>query len=67
MSSIDAALEAINSLKPGDSINYTKIAKEYGVDRSTLSRRHRGVQGPRDHQYEQQRVLTDQHEKELIS
>jgi hypothetical protein len=66
MASIEAALEAINSLKPGNSINYTKIAKQYGVDRSTLSRRHRGVQRSRNHQYEQQQVLTNQHEKELI-
>jgi DNA invertase Pin-like site-specific DNA recombinase len=67
MSSIEAAIEAINSLKPGNSINYTKIAKEFGVDRSTLSRRHRGVQGPRDCQYEQQQVLSTHHEKQLIS
>jgi hypothetical protein len=43
MGSIKAAIEAINLLETGDSINYTKIAKEFGVDRTTLLRRHRGV------------------------
>jgi hypothetical protein len=59
MSSIEVVIEAINSLKPGDSINYTKIAKQFGVDRTTLSRRHRGVQQTKDHQYKQQRILTN--------
>lgn len=66
MTPIEAALEAIESLKPDESINYTKIANQFGVSRSTLSRRHRGVQHSKDHQYEKQRVLTNQHEKELI-
>jgi hypothetical protein len=29
---MDAVIEAIESLKPGDLINYTKIAKEFGVN-----------------------------------
>jgi hypothetical protein len=44
MSSIEAALAAIASQKKPD---YTAAAKKYGVDRSTLSRRHRGVTGSR--------------------
>jgi hypothetical protein len=40
---MDAAIEAIKSLKPGNSINYTKIAKEFGVNQITLSRRHKGI------------------------
>jgi transposase-like protein len=43
MTPIEAALAAIKSLSISNSINYTKIAKEYGVDQNTLSRRHRGV------------------------
>jgi hypothetical protein len=35
-------LAAIKALEPGEEICYTKIAQKYGVDRSTLSRRHRG-------------------------
>jgi hypothetical protein len=67
MTSIEAAIEAINSLEPGKPINYTAIAKKFGVERSTLSRRHRGVTSSKANQYEQQRILTNQHEKELIS
>ena len=43
MAAINAALEAIASLDLGKKVNYTQIAKEFGVDRSTLSRRARGV------------------------
>ena len=43
MDPIEAALESLESLKPGESPNYTAVAKKYGVQRSTLSRRHRRV------------------------
>jgi hypothetical protein len=66
MTPIDAAIEAIESLKPGNLINYTKIAKEFGVNRITLSRRHKGIQRSREDQYEDQRVLNDQQTKDLI-
>ena len=42
MDPIDAALAALSlQLKP----NYTQTAKEYGVDRSTLLRRHCNIIG----------------------
>lgn len=66
MDSIEAALAEIESLGPGEKVNYSKIARKYGVDRSTLSRHHRGVQGSREDQYENQRILNDQQAKELI-
>jgi hypothetical protein len=50
----------------GASINYTAIAKQYGVNRITLTRRHRGVQRSREDQYEEQRILNNQQAKELI-
>jgi len=40
MGSLEAALAAIESLAPGESINYSEIARNYGVERSTLRRRH---------------------------
>jgi hypothetical protein len=40
MSSIEAALAAIESLKPGEELVYTDIAAKYGVDCRTLARRH---------------------------
>jgi transposase-like protein len=42
MSPIEAVIAAIEALEPGEKLSYTKIAREYGVHRSTLSRRHRG-------------------------
>ncbi|KAF2004508.1 hypothetical protein P154DRAFT_531473 [Amniculicola lignicola CBS 123094] len=37
---MEAALESLKSLKPRESLNYTKIAKEYSIDQSLLSKRH---------------------------
>ena len=45
MDPLEAALESLKLLKLGESPNYTQVAKKYGCERSTLSRRHRGVQG----------------------
>jgi hypothetical protein len=42
ISLIKAALAAIESLELGEKLCYIKIAQEYRVNRSTLSRRHRG-------------------------
>jgi hypothetical protein len=43
MEPIEAALAAIAPLGPGEEINYTNIAKTYGVVQSTLTRRHQYV------------------------
>jgi hypothetical protein len=52
MGSIEEALAALDLLEPGERPNYTEFAKTYSVDRSTLSKRHRGVQQSREAQYE---------------
>jgi hypothetical protein len=49
MGDIEAALAAIESLEPGEHFTYTEIADKYGVDRTTLSRRYRGVQKNLEH------------------
>jgi len=67
MGSIEAALAAIELLGPGESINYTAIAKKYGVERSTLSRRHRAITHARADEGINRRKLSPQQEKELIS
>jgi hypothetical protein len=67
MGDIKAALAALESLEPGARLNYTKVAIEFGVDRSTLSRRHRGIQQPRSTQYESQRILNNQQSEQLIT
>ncbi|KAF2184556.1 hypothetical protein K469DRAFT_780953 [Zopfia rhizophila CBS 207.26] len=67
MQPIEAALESLKSLKPGESPNYTATAKNYGCNRSTLSKRHRRVQGTRAEQYENQRYLTEEQSRTLIA
>jgi hypothetical protein len=42
---------AIADLESQESLNYTVTAKKWNIDRSTLSRRHRGVTGSKDDQY----------------
>jgi hypothetical protein len=66
MSSIEAALAAIEALEPGEEICYTKIAQKYGVDRSTLSRRHRGQTTSRTASAAERQNLHPQQEQELL-
>jgi ParB-like chromosome segregation protein Spo0J len=40
---MENALAAIESLDEGEQFTYKEIADRYGVSRTTLSRRHRGV------------------------
>jgi transposase-like protein len=66
MDPIEAAIEELESLGIGEKVNYARVAREYGVDRNTLSRRHRGVQGTSAQKAENERLLTQLQEKELI-
>jgi hypothetical protein len=43
MDPMKAALAALDSLKPGERLNYTATAKKFGIGRDALSRRHRGI------------------------
>ncbi|KAF2179919.1 hypothetical protein K469DRAFT_452292, partial [Zopfia rhizophila CBS 207.26] len=63
---LELALEELKSLEPGQKVNFTATAKKYGCDRSTLSKRFRGLQASREQQYENQRHLNDQQEKSLL-
>ena len=54
MELIDQALAALETLKPDENLNYIIIAKIYGVNRSILSKRYRGLQSFRDINYENQ-------------
>ena len=64
MDPIDAALTALSlQLKP----NYTQTAKEYRVERSTLSRRHRNITGLKADGYNIQFFLTKKQSKTLIT
>ena len=66
MSSIEAALAAIESLEYGEKINYTKIAQEYSVVRSTLTRRHQGLSTTRSDKIAQDRALHVHQEEALL-
>ena len=64
MASIEAALA---DLALQDSPNYTATAKKFNVNRSTLSRRHRGVTVSIKEGRQTTSILSNQQEKELIS
>lgn len=63
MGSIEAALTALKSQNPP---NYNATAKEYGVNRTTLSRRHRGITGSTRELHDSISILTKQQEKTLV-
>jgi O6-methylguanine-DNA--protein-cysteine methyltransferase len=60
ISSIEAALAAIETLKPGETVNYQQIAKKYGVVRSTLTRRHQGLSTSRSLEAQNRQALHPQ-------
>jgi len=65
MEALDAALA---SLELSDSINYAQTAREYGVDDTTLRRRHQGKQVSRHKAaFESKSLLTDVQEQVLLS
>src|SRR4051794_33419514 len=66
MAPIDDALADLKSLKPGESINFTQIAKKYGVNRSTLSRRWRGKSGTVAERVKNTQLLNNAQELQLI-
>ena len=63
---MEAALESLKSLKPREKPNYMQVAKKYGVERLTLSRRHRGVYGSCVEKVDTSRLLNATQESELI-
>ena len=66
MDPIDAAVEALKSLEPGERPNISQVAREYGVERSRLSKRYRGVQGTYASRAEKKRLLNNTQEKQLL-
>ena len=66
MDPMKAALVALDSLKPGERLNYTATAKKFSIGRDALSRRHRRVQGSREQQYRNQQNLSPAQESHLI-
>ena len=66
MAPIDDALESLKSLEPGEQPHFTQVAKKYGCNRSTLSKRWRGVQASMAQKLENSRLLNTLQEKELL-
>jgi hypothetical protein len=66
MTSMEDALAALESLDPGKSYSYSEIARKHGVDRSTLSRRHRAVTTSRAADASTRQKLNPQQELELV-
>ena len=66
MSSIEAALAAIESLKLGEKLVYAQIARNYGVEPTTLARRHKGASTSLNTRFENQQAIHPQQEQELL-
>jgi hypothetical protein len=66
MAPIDDAIAAIERQELGEQLVYQKYAEKYGVNRSTLSRRHRRVTQPREDYAAGQQALTPTQELELV-
>jgi hypothetical protein len=66
MSSIEAALAAIESLKPSEHFSYRQIIVEYHCNRTTLARRHQRVQASYQAKAVNQQALHPQQEQELL-
>jgi hypothetical protein len=67
ISSNDRLQLAIADLESQESLNYARTAKKWNIDRSTLSRRHRGLTGSQDdHHSYVLKALTDVQKDVLV-
>ena len=66
MASIDLAVGFLESLDASKHFILTETAAYFGVDRTTLSKRYRGVHQSRARKYENQRLLNNQQLEKLI-
>jgi len=66
MGDIEAALEALKSLDIGEKPNYAEIARKYGVERTTLSRRYRRVTQSTTEKYQNHQLLNPTQESKLV-
>jgi hypothetical protein len=63
---MEEALAAIESLGRGKKFIYQEIADRYNVNRSILSRRHRGIQCSMKEYAVNKQLLSPHHEEELV-
>ena len=67
MATTDRIEEALAAVELQEVPNYSEIAEEYGVDRTRLSRRHRGLCTSIQEARELQRLLSTQQEIALVN
>ncbi|CAE7003005.1 HTH Tnp Tc5 domain containing protein [Pyrenophora teres f. teres] len=63
---IETAIDTMELCEPGALFSYRAVAKRFGVDRTTLSRRHKGLTQSNEAAHEQQQLLNPQQEHELV-
>jgi transposase-like protein len=63
---MDEAIEALERGGEGEEIGYVAIAKKFGVDESTLRRRHQGRCSTHVEAAQEQKNLSTQQEEELV-
>ena len=63
---MDAITVALKDIDLQDTVNYSAVAKAHGVDRSTLSRRHRGVTQSAKVKHQKQQLLSPEQERTLV-
>jgi transcriptional regulator with XRE-family HTH domain len=66
MAPIDEAIEDLKLREEGEHFSLREIADKYGVQRSTLGRRWRGVARSKEEGYANQQALSPQQEMELV-
>ncbi|PVH91404.1 hypothetical protein DM02DRAFT_483149, partial [Periconia macrospinosa] len=66
VTSMDDALAYIDSLQPGVQWSYSKIAAQFGVERTTLARRHQGKSASRKDYINNASKLSQQQEDHLV-
>jgi hypothetical protein len=66
MSSIEAALAAIELLKPGEKLVYAQIVREYTVEPTMLAQIHQGALISRNTQAQNQQGLHPQQDEKLL-
>jgi AcrR family transcriptional regulator len=66
MGAIEDALAALEAQKDGETVSIQGIADRFGVERSTLSRRWRGITHSRAEQYQNRQLLSSIQEQELL-
>ncbi|OAG05784.1 uncharacterized protein CC84DRAFT_1205492 [Paraphaeosphaeria sporulosa] len=66
MDPIQAAINDIESLQPGESFSYSQMARKHHVVRSTLSRRHQGITQSRAVVNNNRQNINQQQEKEVL-